>query len=161
MSFDAAPRERLVSVRKPKRVEEEREPKPRKPGALRWWQILGILVVISALAYLKVEYFPSDEDIARDKEIEMTLRETRAANEFRMREMATARRQMLRGINLAECDRVAWQEEHAWECPDAAARAKLDAEMRSAVYVASPTVTTMCATEAQRVDAMAAKLGCR
>lgn len=89
MRFDAAPRERLVSSRTPRapspEVVEVDDPgvpyrERRKQHALRWWQILIVLVAIFAVAYCKTVYYPEHER-ARQAEREAIERE----NEERLR----------------------------------------------------------------------------
>lgn len=155
MSFDAAPREKLVPSR-PKRAAPEPEKPARKPGHLSGLQIVGILVGIGVLAYIKTEFFPSESDRKRQAEIDQIQRDNREAHEARMRELHRSRLTLLSAMG-PPCATLAEELGRAWVCDRAENQITLARRIDSVVI----TDANACARELSELAALRQRLGCR
>ncbi len=164
MVFDAAPRERLVSVKKPERPEPTEPTKPPVSwsGPLRAWQIVVALVGIGVLAYIKTEYFPSEEDRRRQAEIDQIQAENRAQSAARLRELRAARVRMIE-IAGPRCAPFAELLRRPWLCPTTDAYHQLERESDASydTFMAGSNVDAACAGATARITIASKRLGCR
>lgn len=168
MSIDSTARERLVPVR---RARPESEPpvveapvvkKQRKPGDLSALQIFLILGALFGGAYIKTEYFPSDDDRARQAEIDEIQASHRATRAHHDREMSKIRASLHATTGDPACVRLSGLVTDPPKCSTQEAQATLRREIEDAQWRREPAqpIAEGCQAANARIDAAMTRLGC-